>query len=718
MPVDTTKSRENVERYVYARDNGHTDYLTKAKKCDDYFCGLQWEESVRKKLESQGKPVLTINLILATMATVMGERIENKADISFLPFKNGVAETAEALAKVYMQVAYANKMEWLEGDVADDGFITGRGYFDCRIGFDDQMKGEVDISYLNPKNVVIDPDAESYDPEDWKEVFVTKWMTADEIETQYNKADADILRARGDTDFTYNFDFVEARPSGFGGDSRFNAPSDDPDKNSTRRMYRVLERQFKKLRKSQHFIDPQTGDTRPVPDNWEPDRVQSVLVSFGWRTIERVTEQIRWRVTVDNLVLHDEWSPYKYFTVIPYFPFFLRGKTIGLVENLLSPQEQLNKASSQELHVVNTTANSGYKVKTGSLVNMDTEELEQRGGETGIVLEMDDINNIEKINPNTVPTGLERIAQNSEQHMKNISGVSDSKRGFDRADVAAKAIQAKQAAGSVNLAKPMDNLTRTRHILASRVLNLVQTYYVEERILQVTGNQYSNETENVAVNQVTPEGTLLNDLTLGEYSARVTTVPMRDTYLQSQFAEAAQMREKMGIRIPDEWIIENSHISRKAELIQAMKEANGGGDPSETELQMAQLEIEAKQVENALKKAQAEKAQADAALVAMRAEEVAQNIENNDIEGGGDSTDMQKVAGEMQLARQKAAAEISLQRERQAADLENQKQRLEVEIDIMRERARNEALIKRAQAAEQAELAAARQSEGNANANT
>jgi len=440
--------------------------------------------------------------------------------------------------------------------------------------------------------------------------------------------------------------------------------------------------------------------------------------SFGWQIIERIVEQIRWRVTVDNLVLHDEWSPYKFFTVVPYFPFFLRGKTIGLVENLLSPQEQLNKAASQELHVVNTTANSGYKLKSGSLQNMDVEELEQRGSETGVVFELDDVNDLEKITPNSVPTGLENIARNAEENMKNISGVSDSKRGFDRADVAAKAIQAKQAAGSVNLAKPMDNIARTRHILANRVLNLVQTYYIEERVLQVTGSSVSNETTDMVVNQQTPEGLMLNDLTLGEYSVRVTTVPTRDTYLQSQFAEAVQLKE-LGISIPDEWLVESSHIGRKAELIQLLKEAKGGIEPSETELQIAQLELEEKQVNNALTQAQAEKTQADAALIAMRAEEVAQNIENNDIEGGGDNSAAQKAAADIQLNRDKAVADQAIAARRLEADLEGQRRRVDAELEIARERARQESLIKRAQAAQAAEQAdaAAQKTRETANAN-
>ena len=111
-----------------------------------------------------------------------------------------------------------------------------------------------------------------------------------------------------------------------------------------------------------HFVDEATGDTRLVPDNWSTAKVKKVAKKANIKTTKKKVKQIRWTVVCLNTVLFDEWSPYKYFTIVPYFPFFRHGKTIGIVENLISSQDLLNKTSSQELHIVNTTANSGWKV--------------------------------------------------------------------------------------------------------------------------------------------------------------------------------------------------------------------------------------------------------------------------------------------------------------------------------------------------------------------
>jgi hypothetical protein len=215
---------------------------------------------------------------------------------------------------------------------------------------------------------------------------------------------------------------------------------------------------------------------RPIPDSWSRDRIAAVREQFGLEVTKKLVKRVRWTAIADNVRLHDDWSPYEHFTVVPYFPYFRRGQTVGLVENLLGPQEMLNKISSQELHVVNTTANSGWKVKTGSLKNMTIEELETRGAETGLVIEADDVANIEKIQPNQTPQGLDRVSYKAEEHIKTISGVSDYQTGQAREDVSAKAVQLNQSRGMVNLAKPMDNLQRSDYIIARNVLDLVQAY--------------------------------------------------------------------------------------------------------------------------------------------------------------------------------------------------------------------------------------------------
>jgi hypothetical protein len=54
---------------------------------------------------------------------------------------------------------------------------------------------------------------------------------------------------------------------------------------------------------------------------------------------------------------------------------------------------------------------------------------------------------------------------------------------------------------------PLDNLRKTRHYLAEKVLNLVQRFYTEERIVMVTNEiDPMQPREEMVINQMTPRG--------------------------------------------------------------------------------------------------------------------------------------------------------------------------------------------------------------------
>ena len=210
MPVNTDVATRTWVRYAWCRDNGHQKFIEKADTCDRFFRGDQWRSEDLAALKSAKRPAMTINKILSTVGNVLGEQIRNRAEISFRPKSGAPAQTAEALTKVFKHISDTNRLDWLRSDMFADGVITSRGFLDIRIGYKDSVGGEVEITHLNPKNVIIDPDAENYDPDTWADVLTTKWMTADDIAVLYNQEDAEYLRNRQDSYFPYGYDSIQA----------------------------------------------------------------------------------------------------------------------------------------------------------------------------------------------------------------------------------------------------------------------------------------------------------------------------------------------------------------------------------------------------------------------------------------------------------------------------------------------------------------------------
>jgi len=630
--------REQYERYIYARDNGHINFLSKAERCDSFYCGDQWDPNDRAKLRRQRRPALTLNKTLPSVAVIQGQQLSNRSDISYRPKANGSEDTAKIMDKLWLHTAATNKLDQVESDVFTDGIITSRGFYDVRLDFNQNIFGDIKIKLLNPYNVIIDPDAEEYDPAEWKEVWVTKWLSYDDIQRMYGKDVAGQLEGKVQSRYEIGYDFVDKRHGSFGGGDRRVGDEFDPQA-THRRRFRVLERQHRTKSIRPHFVDVVTGETRVIPEDWDREKIKLAIDTYGLGTVRRTFEEIHWTSTIDDVLAHNKVSPYKNFTTVPYFPFFRHGKTIGLVENMIDPQELYNKTKSQELHVINSTANGGWQMEEGQLANMTEEELEARGAETGLVVaRKKGTDPLIKIQPNQIPTGLDRIGFQAAEDLKEISMASDSLRGFDREDVAAKAILTKQAMSSSNFATPLENLQRTRGLLAERVLDLWQGFFTEERIYRITGNDPVAQSEEIVINQMTPAGEIVNNLQVGEYEVVVTTVPARNNFEETQFQQAKELRE-MGVNIPDHILIENSSLLRKSEIAQEV-----AGTPSEAQLEMEQLELEIKRLEAKKMDAETKQIEANAVLSLMRAQEIAEGEKGND--GSGEVAELRNMISE------------------------------------------------------------------------
>ena len=671
-----TLAKNQWNAYTRARDSGHEEYVDIAKKCDMYYRGEQWDEFDQQQLDDQGRPALTINTILPTINAVLAEQSTKKADIQFKPRGGGNQEIADVLTQVYAQIADNNKLDWVEQQVFSDGLIQDRGWFDIRIDFSDHIQGEVRIESKDPLDILIDPDAKHYDPRTWNEIFETKWMSIDEIEEVYGQKQADQLRMLAETGTTLGADSMEFEEERFGDTDEYNYGQQypgDPENARMLRSIRVIERQYYKLKDCIYYVDAVTGDKREVPSNWNKKKREDFADQFGLEIIEKKMRKVRWTVTADTVVLFDDWSPYAHFTLVPYFPYFRRGNPFGMVRNLLSPQEQLNKITSQELHIVNTTANSGWIVENGSLSGMTADDLEEHGAETGLVLEFNRGSTPPaKIPPNQIPTGLDRLGQKAAQNIKQISGISEAMLGMDSPEVSGVAIAQKQNRGSLLLQVPLDNLAKTRQYLAEKILQLVQAYYTEERVVQVTDEQdpYKSR-QKLRVNEMTPEGEIINNLTLGEYDVVVGTAPARDNFDEMQFAESIELR-KVGVPIPNDMIVEYSHLARKADIADRIRKLEGNAPMSEQEAQLQQFRMESQirstQLEIAKLEAEVTKLQSETALNAAKVEQA--------------ETEPQLKVAELQSKLQSKREELDLRERLSALTNDMRKQQTDVQAAV------------------------------------
>jgi hypothetical protein len=594
---------DNWRRFQYGLERGHRAYTESARFLEGYYLGGQyggdgklqpgghWSAADLDVLEEQRRPAYEANQVLPALNSAFGYQIANRMDISFRP-RAGAAtkELAESRSKVAMQIANNNKLHWLETEVFQDGMIQQRGFYDARMSFDDNDGGELSVSVLDPMDVIPDPDGKSYDPRGWADVCVGKWMSLDEIEGLYGPKARRIAEEScaytGDRDFGEDdLDGEErakfALESGQTGGSEY-AGSD------VKRL-RIIDRQRWVRSVMQVAMFP-GGDIRQLNGDEAPEVLEQMRQAGAIITRKR-TKRVRWSVSTRDATLHDGWSPYDRFTVVPFFPYFRRGRTRGMVDNAVGPQRILDKALSQAIHIVNTTANSGWQGEQGQLTNMSPQQLQEQGAMTGLYIERKaGTQPLQKIQANQMPPGIDRLIQIAASTLGEVT-VPPAMRGIGEGDEPGIAIQSRQHAAQQQLAVPLDNLARTRNLLADWIDYAIGKYYTAERTYQITKTDPltgKEDEDRLTINQFDPStGLYLNDMTSGEYETVVTEQPMQVTFENSQFTQALEMR-KTGIAIPDTSVVRKSNLSDKAEIIEQMQ---GAGAPPPDPLMEAKAEL-------------------------------------------------------------------------------------------------------------------------------
>lgn len=600
MAVDFS-AQENWARYRYGVDRGHRDYTDQAALCEGMYLGggEQWRPEDKRILADEGRPFYEFNQIMPAINTALGYQIANRLDITLRPRgEKGDAEVAKILTKVLMQVADMNQLHWVETQVYSDGLIEQRGYFDVRLSFEDNIKGDIVITNADPRDVIPDPDAKSYDPDSWGDVTWPRWLTLEEIGQIYGQDARRKVEESEDSSPDFGDLDGETPRNKFGWSGLQDAYFEGAD---GIKRYRVIDRQRWVYEMTPCIVFPDSGDVQ-VEANLSTESVQDAF-SKGAVRARRMKKRIKWTVSTWCTTMHDDFSPYEHFTLIPYFAYFRRGKTRGMVDNGIGPQEVLNKAVSQFVHILNSSANGGWEVEENSLTNMDTDDLEANGAKTGLVIEYAKGSTPPKrIQPNQVPTGVDRLIDRATLALKEAT-VPDAMRGNQGAEQSGVAIQSKQHASQQQLAVPLDNLAYTRGLLAKRLLKMIQRYYDSHRVFRITetdpltGKDVDTMLE---INKFDPEtGIYLYDVTVGEYDVVVSEQPMQVTFENSQFTQVMEMREK-GVAIPDRVVLRYSNLADKHDLIDNLPEpAQAPADPT--------LEAKAK-----LLQAQARKTDADA----------------------------------------------------------------------------------------------------------
>lgn len=600
--------QQNAERTRLLADRwwrasmAQTKWAESAKECVDFLEGRQWTEAQLRELARQRRPALKFNKIAPLVRLVLGYMRNNRTDITYLPANDGpgTEPVAEILTKIVKQIGERNQLPWVDAEVFMDGVTTGRGFYDHRLSFKDNDLGEVQIKAVDPFTVFIDPDADSYDLNDAKHVTVSRWVDIEEIEFTYGPDAAALVKPFvGSQAATWGgFPFLdisgpEVTPiRSFGQvEDRSLLPFQDFFHTElidrTRKSVRVIDQQHYVTKWGPTFIDLETGDMLPVPAHFTRVEVEKALAhaaALGNPMVvdTRPIRRVRWTVMIGDAVVFDDWSIYQSYSLTGFFPYFRRGVTRGMIEDLLDPQREINKRRSAEIEIVGRSAHSGFLYHEKGVSPEMKALIKAKGSDPGINIEWtgDAHMKPERIQPAAPPTAMERLEQKANDDMRQISGVNEAALGIDDKVQSGRAWEARQRQAVIGIQMYLDNFSRSKELLGRRQLEMVQRHYSEERVFRIVGE--GGQTEQIWINRLTDPATgatladRLNDITIGRYTVAVDEHPLSATFANAQFEEMMMLLQKLGplgqalIQLRPDLVVDLSSLPRKEEWKQAL----------------------------------------------------------------------------------------------------------------------------------------------------
>lgn len=548
-------------------ETGHATNREEAKKDLNFYLGDQWSAADKEKLKAENRPCLTFNEIFPIVNLVSGFQRQNRSDVIAYNTKGGTRKIAEIITKLIKNIMYQSEGHYESSRQFDDGVTGGEGYLALDIDYTkDLINGDLRIRRKKSDEVLPDPNHTDYDMSDGKYLFLLDWIDKDELRELFPAKAGELENANVSTKdifkVTRSYDYTPM-------EGTLSATS--VNKEETRWLvkkcwWRSFDRVVFLLKPDGSFEDitkVSAAEVKKMMDD-TPDS----------QKLARVVQKLHYTAVVGNVELENIDDPLGGVTMYPIAPFYAYWRDqhkFGIVRNLRDPQQEKNKRYSQLLHILNTTAHSGWLLEEKSV--KDIKDYKTFGSTPGITLTYKHgFAKPEQLTPKAPSQGHLIASQMGGDELKTISGVNTSLLGYGESKSQVEsgvAMARRQQQGIVILQSVMDNWNRSQIYLGKLLLEYIQKSgaYTEEEVISIVKDD--GTTEDVTINEPVPEGNevreVLNDLSIGKYGIMIGQGPLNIT---TRIANLMYLVEaaKSGVPIPADVLIDATDLPNKEKI--------------------------------------------------------------------------------------------------------------------------------------------------------
>lgn len=613
-PETSASSSEGVKPERIIRDlkrakEARKDLLKEINEDFEFAVGHQWDPGDKKTLEDAGVPALTINKIQPNIFLVSGYQRQNRSEWIAYPEGDEDNLESEIVTKLLKNSVKVSDGQYIVSEQFEDGIICGEGWVEPYIDYTkDLINGDLVLSKDSPMLIFPDPDSVKYDLSDAEFVIkLTPKLSKDQVKKLFPDKESEIDKIEnGSVEYALS-DGVELKQTldypMVGQETKLNSAGELAVKE---KCYDLVEYYYKKYVPKYLIADKDIGDLKEAKDKEEADTYvankNASMNQIVAKVIKRIVPEIWVSAMIGKDIIDEYISPYyPKWKSYPFFPFFAHrittviekaraGMTQGIVRSLKDPQREFNKRRSQELRILNSTANSGWLAEENTWKNKP--DVEKFGASAGVTLEYKNGKpKPERIVPAPLSQGHAQLAAENTQDMKEISGINaDLLAMQDKgSDASGRAIHLRQQQGILMLQRILDNFSRTQKLLGRFILSQLGELYTVETAMKVCGESFIRDNFSVPVMTQSPvDGTpvpvmengqmkmqvdeqtaknvfqmVLNSIDEGKYNVKIDEISNSPTVKLSNYSILLDMAGR-GVPIPPDVLVGDSSISESS----------------------------------------------------------------------------------------------------------------------------------------------------------
>lgn len=540
---------QKLKRMVENSADLTSDAREMSERDRDYYDGFQWTAEERAILQRRKQPVITINRIRRKIDAMIGIEQRGRVDPRAYPREPGDEDAADLATKALTFVEESERIDVKRSQAFENLLIEGYGGVDV-CAEPDKYGWSPKIKMCRWEELIYDPYSREKDFSDASYIGVLKWMSLDAA-TAFARKFTD----KPDEEIEALVDWSQTTQSG------------------------------------------ETFEDRPIHESgfvWADKRQKRVRVA---QVYYRYGEEWHLAVFTGKGELFNDVSPYLDEHGKPDCSIILmsayvdrENRRYGLVRDMISAQDEINKRRSKILHSLNVRQTMGARgavdvAKTKRELAMPDGHVEFDTAYAEAGMKPFDII------PQTDQTmGQFNLLQEAKAEI-DMLGPNASLLGQLDGQQSGRAIMAQQQAGLAELAPIYDSLRDWTERVYRAVWARIRQFWDAPRWIRVTEENEAPQFIGINVPQVNQFGMteVVNQVAEIDVDIIIDQAPDYATLRAEQFEKLAGMAEA-GLPIPPEAIIEASDLRDKKKLIEAIRASQQAS--AEQQMQLAQAEAQ------------------------------------------------------------------------------------------------------------------------------